>query len=210
MGIFNSDSKQKKNELIMLQNIVLDIDEKKLQVSEEFLEKMTKIYISKYMKVVNEQAPDLTKTTTVALLFKKYDLIILNLEELIKIEPYYKFNRPGPTEFKFRLEASLPEYINGFISREWRKIKPINGQIRDAVAESKCQKFFDSFIPYESRLPQVCSDTLDKLRESVFGTSENKNEAPELSLESEFKPEEFPVLNDDNIVQESDSAQSGI
>ena len=65
MGLFDNEAKQKKNNLIALQNIVLEINEKKLQVSEEFLEKMTKIYISKYLKVINEQMADMGKLSNI-------------------------------------------------------------------------------------------------------------------------------------------------
>lgn len=197
MSIFGNESKQRKNELIQLQNIVLEINEKKLQVSEEFLDKMTKIYISKYMKVVNEQVADLGKLTNIGLLFKKYDIIMSNLDELIKIEPLYKFNKPTPSEYKAQIEGSLDDFVNALISREWRKIKPINGSIReDPMQEKKFTAFFDSFAMYENRLPETSAVLLKRLKDDVFPPKEdapaNLNDAqPD---ESGFTPETFETV----------------
>lgn len=192
MGFFDNDSKQKKNNLIALQNIVLEIDEKKLQVSEEFLDKMTKIYISKYMKNINEIVCDINKLTNIGLLFKKYDAIMSNLNELIKIEPLYRFNKPVPTEFKAQLESNLTEYCNSLISREWKKVSAASDVKRnDPNQEKKMIKFFDTFELYEERLPKASLKLLEKLHSSAFPEKEKKDEKPHLT---DFVPEEFEKL----------------
>ncbi len=202
MGFFDSESRLHKNKLVELQNIVLAINEKKLQVSEDFLEKMTKIYISKYMKVVNEHIADIGSVTGIGLLYRKYDIIMANLNELIKIEPYYsKFTRPIPSEYKAQLENSFEEFINAMISREWRKIKPMNGAVReDPMQETKCRAFFDSFASYEHRMPEASVTLLRQLHNSVFPPEKPKNEIPALNdnipeESPEFVPEEFERID---------------
>lgn len=70
MSFFDNEKKKQRNKQIQLQNIILEIDEKKLQVSEEFLDKMTKIYISRYMKIVNENMANINKVTNIGLLLR--------------------------------------------------------------------------------------------------------------------------------------------
>lgn len=164
MGLFNND--KGKGKLVDLQNIVLNTDEKKLQVSEEFLEKMTKIYISKRMKAVNEMLADMPRIKVFNLIFKKYDAAMTLIDELIRIEDLYKFNDPVPSKFKVQLENSLEGYINAFITREWRTLQP--GTRPDVNSEAKLKAFFENFEPYKERLSEKTLETIKNLHDSVF------------------------------------------
>lgn len=206
MGLFDNESKQKKNNLVALQNIVLDINEKKLQVSEEFLDKMTKIYISKYMKAINDIVSDLNKLTNIGLLIKKYDAIMTNLDELIKIEPLYKFNKPTPTEFKKQLEDSFDDYCNSLITREWKKISAASDLSRiDPNQEKKFQTFFNTFEIYDDRLPKTSLKLLKQLNDSVF-PSENKDDVKLTLNDAEndgFVEEEFEHIDTPETASDS-------
>ncbi|MDE6592726.1 MAG: hypothetical protein K2K57_06675 [Oscillospiraceae bacterium] len=174
MGLFDKESKKKKQDQVELQNIVLDIDEKKLQVSEEFLGQMTKIYISKYMKVVNENISDMGRISSIALLFRKYEVINKNLDMLIKIEPYYKYKNTTPSEYKLEVEEKQEHFINSLIAREWKKVKPSNTSVRDdPMLESKVRKFFAGFDPFKSKMPQGSLELLENLYESAFPEETN-------------------------------------
>lgn len=223
MSFFDNERKKQRNKQIQLQNIILEIDEKKLQVSEEFLEKMTKIYISRYMKVVNENMANINKVTNIGLLFKKYDCIMKNLDELIKIEELYRFRHPTPSEYKEMTEAHLNGFIMSLISREWRKIAPQNNnEAADPRFEHKCRSFFDSFKPYYDRLTNNARTTLAQLETSVFppDDTEGKQENIHLVDEDEFVPETFEPVdaleeprteeqNDENPVEtEPESSQT--
>lgn len=169
MGLFDSESKKRKQDLVSLQNIVLDIDEKKLQVSEEFLEQMTKIYISRYMKTVNECLSDMSRISSISLLFRKYDTALKNLDKLMEIEPCYKYRRTPPSEYKADLEEKLDHFTNSLIAREWKKVKPSGQKVReDPMLESKVRKFFDTYTPFKPRLPQSSIELLDSLYNSAF------------------------------------------
>lgn len=198
MSLFDNESKQRRNKQIQLQNIVLDIDEKKLQVSEEFLEQMTKIYISRYLKVINENISSINKVTNIGLLFKKYDNAMKNLDELIKIEDLHRFRHPTPSEYKEMIEERLDKFIMSLISREWRKIAPQNSaETTDPVLEKKWKAFFASFEPYEDRLTDNAKDTLEQLKNGVFPPEPPEDEQEELHLvaDDEFIPETFEAAD---------------
>ena len=208
MGLFDTDSKQRRNKQIQLQNIILEIDEKKLQVSEEFLEKMTKIYISKYLKIINDNISSITKVTNIGLLFKKYDSIMKNLDELIKIEDLHRFRHPTPSEYKEMLEERLDKFIMSLISREWRKIAPQNSaEASDPIFEKKWKSFFDSFEPYNDRLTDNARSTLEQLKNGVFPPEETVEE-PDMQLvsEDEFISESFEAI--DQPAPETDEAKA--
>ena len=169
MSLFDKESKKRKQDLISLQNIVLDIDEKKLQVSEEFLGQMTKIYISRYMKTVNENLSDMSRISSISLLFRKYDVVLKNLDKLMEIEPYYKYRRTPPSEYRAELEEKLDHFTNSLIAREWKKVKTSGQKVReDPMLETKVRNFFDTYEPFKSRLPQSSLDLLDSLYKSAF------------------------------------------
>ena len=92
MSFFDNEKKKQRNKQIQLQNIILEIDEKKLQVSEEFLDKMTKIYISRYMKIVNENMANINKVTNIGLLFK-FNFALLNFGKIMRGSLRKKFGR---------------------------------------------------------------------------------------------------------------------
>lgn len=201
MGIFGMDAK-KKNDLIMLQNIVLNIDEKKLQVSQEFLDKMTKIYISRYMKVINEHVSELGKVSSIAYLFKRYDLALSNLDELIKIEHLYRFNKPIPSEYKKQIESGINEFVNSYIYRTWRKISPAHSvNVNEEAQKKKYRSFFDSFLPYEERLPASSKEILANLREDVLplDAAVDKITSEEAS---DFVPMEFENIDPSELNNE--------
>lgn len=194
MSLFDNEKKQRRNKQIQLQNIILDIDEKKLQVSEEFLEKMTKIYISEYLKVINENISSINKVTNIGLLFKKYDSIMKNIDELIKIEDLHRFRSPKPSEYKEMIEERLDKFIMSLISREWRKIAPQNSaESTDPCLERKWKAFFASFEPYEDRLTDNAKNTLEQLKNGVFPPESSEEEQEDIHLvsEDEFIPETF-------------------
>lgn len=202
MGLFGSESKQHKQNMVALQNIVLDMNEKKLQVSEDFLDQMTKIYISKYMKVINSQVADLGKLTNIGLLYKKYDIIEDNINELIKIEGLYKFNRPTPSEYMAQLLKSQEDFVNLIITKEWKKICPSSGGMRDDPnRERKCRNFFDAFGLYESKMSEASLRLLKKLHESAFPEKYEESQpvsdtgAQSAEEENAFVPEEFEHIN---------------
>lgn len=203
MSIFDSDSKQRKQDQIALQNIVLDINEKKLQVSEDFLIQMTKIYISRYMKIVNDNVADLGNISNIANLFRKYDNAITNIDYLIQIEGLYRFKRPFPSEYKIQLQDSLPTYVNSLIAREWKKTRSANSiSPDDANDPHKYDVFFETFSLYENKMPESSLKMLQKLHDSVYPKEEiHLSPTNDGSTDDGFVEEQFERIPDPTLTE---------
>ncbi|MDE6708979.1 MAG: hypothetical protein K2J76_00650, partial [Oscillospiraceae bacterium] len=73
MGLFSPN--QAKLKQIELQNIIFGTEEKKLMVSPEFLEEMTKAYVTKRMKNVNKMSEYIVATKSPRKFFMAYDAL---------------------------------------------------------------------------------------------------------------------------------------
>ena len=89
-------------------------------VSNEFLDEMTKVYISKRMKSINNATTSISTTKSPKAFFGYFDSIQSSLEELITLEKYYSFKKPIPSEFKKNLEAKKDKYILAMLNRAWK------------------------------------------------------------------------------------------
>lgn len=118
MALFSGNANKLKQ--IELQNIIFGTDEKKLMVSNEFLDEMTKVYISKRMKVINRAMENISATKSPRAFFGSIDSIQDSLKELIVLEKYYSFKKPVPTEFKKNLEEKKDKYILAMLNRAWK------------------------------------------------------------------------------------------
>lgn len=192
MGLFSKKATQEKVEL---QNIVLGINEKKLEVSPKFLDDMTKIYISKRMSIINENVASFEVLKTVQLLYSKYDAVLKLLEELIAIEPYYNFNPPVPSEYKQELIDKKPMYVTKLLTRKWRQAG-FNG--KDPLANAEITKYFNDCRELYDTLPDESKKIVDDLHRQIYGYG-LMEEPPAVS-----EPEEEDVEN----AESSDAAEN--
>lgn len=118
MALFSGGANKAKQ--VELQNIIFGTNEKKLMVSNEFLDEMTKVYISKRMKSINNAMSSVSTTKSPRTFFGCLDSIHDSLKELIALEKYYSFKKPVPTEFKKNLEAKKDKYVLAMINRAWK------------------------------------------------------------------------------------------
>lgn len=102
---------------IELQNILFGTTEKKLMVSDDFLNKMTIKYISKRMKIINTAFSNLNITRSAVFFFKNTSEIEKYIEDLIVLEKYYPFKNPVPSIYKRNYFAHKPAAITGMINR---------------------------------------------------------------------------------------------
>ena len=205
MGLFNK--KKSDPERVALQNIVLGINEKKLEVSDEFLDEMTKIYVSKRMKLVNEAVESFINVQDVRTLYSKYTYINALLDELEKIESYHKYNDPTPSEYRKMLEDSKPGYVNQIITRSWR-ILGYNTQT--AASQNEVERFFGAYKPALEILPEDSVTLLDELHKGVYGFGINEDPpAEEEESEKETENEsENTEENSDNAAVDVDAAKA--
>lgn len=162
MGIENN----KPEDNIVLQNMILGIDEKKLKVSREFLENMTKVYISKRMRKVNDAVSSFSTLTDLKKLLAKYDYVYFLIDELAKLEPVYTFIPPIPTEYKKQLEEKKPDFITQLIVRTW-KILGYNTKV--SASEEEIRKFFDDIKALRDLMPVKCVEFVNELHSNVYG-----------------------------------------
>lgn len=186
MGLFNRKGNSDK---IQLQNIVLGINEKKLEVSEEFLQNMTKVYISKRMKLINDTIGGFEQLNRVSIYFKKIAYVNRLLDELIAIEPYYIFKYPGPTEYKRQLEENEDNYISQILNRCWKYIRyDANSQ----TINPEVSAYFSDAKSVWDRLPEPNRDMLNELHNNIYGhgiledpDAKNQADSDELSPEED-------------------------
>lgn len=111
-----------KNEKIQLQNILFGTTEKKLMVSNEFLNSMTIKYVSKRMKLINTYYENVHLTRSPSKFFRYSEELEKMLDELITIESYYTFKNPSPSIFKKSYLELKQELITKMLNRAWRSI----------------------------------------------------------------------------------------
>lgn len=105
---------------VELQNLLFGTSEKKLMVSDDFLNGMTVKYISKRMKIINTAFSNLHATRSAVFFFKNTAEIEKYIEDLIVLEKYYPFKNPVPSIYKRNYLAHKPAAITGMINRVWK------------------------------------------------------------------------------------------
>ena len=170
MGLFGNNPHKTKQ--IELQNIIFGTEEKKLMVSPEFLDNMSKSYVSKRMKKVNKMVETVAMTKSPRRFFKAYDSIMTNLDELINIEKLYSFKKPVPTEFKKKVEEKKDHYIECMIKRVWKSVNQKSGI---NPGEKKDPQIFGpvlaEMLEYRERYNDVMLDLIDSFYNSVYEQS---------------------------------------
>lgn len=141
--------KLEKNVKVELQNYLFGTSEKKLMVSEDFLNEMTVKYISKRMSIINTSYVNM-HTTRSAVNFFKYTAEIEKLiEDLIGLEKYYPFKNPVPSVYKRNYLAHKPTATTEMIARIWKHATqkhPIKEGTAIEDIEPKIVLFYDNII----------------------------------------------------------------
>lgn len=170
MGLFSPN--QSKLKQIELQNIIFGTEEKKLMVSQEFLDDMTKAYVTKRMKNVNKMSEFIVATKSPKKFFMAYDSLIKDIDELINLEKYYTFKKPVPTEFKKEINDKISRYTENMINRAWKNANKqnkfqVDGK-RDPVLYGP---FLDEMLEFQDRYSPLQLDLIDGFYQSVYDDS---------------------------------------
>jgi len=172
MALFSGSSS--KNKQVELQNLIFGTDEKKLMVSQEFLDNMTTQYISKRMKSVNRNVEILFTAKSPRSYFTAYDSIMESLGELIKLQQYHRFKEPIPSEFRKTVESKNEKYTTAMINRAWKTANnradfdPTKGEKRDP---KKFAPILDEMLEYKDRYSRNVYDHVDRFYKSVYDCS---------------------------------------
>lgn len=210
MGLFAS--KEEKAKQIELQNIIFGTEEKKLMVSQQFLDDMTKAYITKRMKNVNKMLEYVVVTKSPKRFFTAYDSVQNDLEELINLEKYHTFKKPVPTEFKKEIEAKVGRYAENMIKRCWKDANQKIGLQDNKRIPEKYAPYLDEMLEFREKYPKHVLDLIDTFYMSVYeksifddpsaeaaDTAEEavlENTAGEITDDTEVS-EDIPVMSED-------------
>lgn len=170
MGLFSPN--QNKLKQIELQNIIFGTEEKKLMVSTEFLDEMTKAYVTKRMKNINKMSEFIVATKSPRKFFTAYDSLIKDIDELINLEKYYTFKKPVPTEFKKEINDKVPRYTENMINRAWKDTNKQNKFQPDGKRDPALYgPFLDEMLEYRDRYSPIMLDLIDSFYQSVYDDS---------------------------------------
>ncbi|MDE7303587.1 MAG: hypothetical protein K2N60_09765 [Oscillospiraceae bacterium] len=194
MALFSANPNKLKQ--IELQNIIFGTDEKKLMVSNEFLDEMTKVYISKRMKVINRAMENLSTTKSPRAFFGYIDSINESLKDLIVLEKYYSFKKPVPTEFKKNLEEKKDKYILAMLNRAWKHTNnkanydPTSGLPR---SPEQFGPILEEMVEFRDQYTEAIFGHVERFYTSVYEHSIDYVE-PEPEPEEELSEEEATAL----------------
>ena len=170
MGLFSPN--QAKLKQIELQNIIFGTEEKKLMVSQEFLDDMTKAYVTKRMKNINKMSEFIVATKSPRKFFTAYDALIKDIDELIVLEKYHTFKKPVPTEFKMEIDSKMPRYTENMINRAWKDANKQNkfqqGEKREPI---RYAPYLNEMLEYQDRYSPIVLDLIDGFYQTVYDDS---------------------------------------
>ena len=184
--------KKEKANRVLLQNLIFGTNEKKLMVSDEFLDNMAKQYISNRMKKINIAYDTIRNARLPIQFFKAFDEMQVLLDELIKIEPYYKFKNPIPSVYKNYINENLPEFRSAMLSRSWNNILtrfPLSDNISQE-AMVHYDNIINNMLSFRDRLSDEDLSLIDSLYVTIHGESSDEIITNENSEESEVSSSE--------------------
>lgn len=170
---------------IELQNLIFNTNEKKLMVSSEFLEEMTKQYISKRMKTINQTMEGISATKNPKNFFTYYDTILKALDELIMLEPYHQFNSPEPSAFKKNIQDKKSRYVDSMINRVWKDANmkaKYDLRLEQSRNPEDFNDVFEELLKYRENYSEGNFNFLNRLYTSVFGYGIDEQPEPEEEL----------------------------
>ncbi len=194
--------KRTKQEKIALQNLLFGTSEKKLMVSDEFLNSMALKYISRRMKNINTAYENIHTTKLPAVFFKCCDEIEESLEELIILEPYYSFKNPVPSVYKRNYLKNKPTILTAMLNRIWKHTlqkMPLPDNIEDI--SDKAMLYYDetinSMLECQDKMSEEDLSLIDSFYKQVHGEEED------IFPQEAESPEEEPAEDSNEETEES-------
>ncbi len=202
MGLFSSskaDKKSDKSNQIHLQNIVFNTNENDLMVSPAFLKEMTDRYAGKRLAQINKNLSAMSNTKSPIRFFQYCDIIDTCISELCQIEPYYKFKKPVPSEFKGVLASKHEHTISTMFNRAWKSIlnkaSLVDGVPKDTLP---FEELLREMMMFEDRLAPVHLAAIEMYKNSL---TKNQTAEDKANLEA---MEETMLENDDGMSLDMD------
>jgi|GEM_PF-4300380 len=200
---------------IELQNCLFGTSEKKLMVSEDFLNSMCKKYISKRMEIINKAYENIHITRSPEFFFRNTAEIEKYIEDLIMLEKYYPFKNPVPTIYKRNYMAHKPAAITGMIARAWKgalKKFPLDDKVPIDEISPVAISYYDEVISSLLTQKQYYSEEDMKMIDSYYVMVHGEQEPePEIDFDGfdENSESEESENNSENNNDEEASAEVG-
>jgi hypothetical protein len=182
-------SKNEKQQLIKLQNILFETNERQLMASPPFIMECAKKFALKHLKAVATYMNNIKVTKTPAMFFGSIEPVVSHLESLKKIEELYPLQKPLPSEFLRDFELNKPLYMNNLIKRYWHEIKlkvPPGGN-ENPFVRTYYQKAMDELMRYKDYFSEDQTQLVNVYYSAIFkrdyGTQPS---AEELIAEQEY------------------------
>ena len=131
-----------RDERIAIQKIVSSIPVTRKLLSQDLLVTAINNYVVKNIKIGSTAARNVNTTKHPQVFFSSFRDLIESTENLVKIEPYWRFEGNGPTDQMNDINGRRDRIIRGFINESFNDlVKQIEAQRNTA----KKQKLFDDY-----------------------------------------------------------------
>ncbi len=192
--------KLEKPEKVELQNFLFGTAEKKLMVSDDFLNEMTIKYISKRMKIINTAFSNLHTTRSAAFFFRNTAEIEKLIEDLIILEKYYPFKNPVPSIYKRNYLAHKPAAITGMINRIMKSAFqkfPLKENTPPEEIDPKAMAYYDDVISeLITQKENFSEQDMEMINSFYIRVHGEQNEEPEEPIETS-EPDEENISSDE-------------
>ena len=131
-----------RDERIEIQKIVSSIPVTRKMLSYDLLITAINNYVVKNIKIGANAARNVNTTKHPQVFFSSMRDLISSTENLVKIEPYWRFEGNGPTDQLNDINQRRDRIIKGFINETFTELVK---QIEEAKSPSKKQKLFDDY-----------------------------------------------------------------
>lgn len=131
-----------REERIALQKIVSGTPVTRKLIPQEKLVKLTYSYVERNIKIGSTAAKNVNTTKFPQVFFKSLRDLIVTTENLVKIEPYWRFEGRQPTEQLEDLNTRKDAIIKGFLNETFRELV---SEMEKKNSSSQKQKMFDDY-----------------------------------------------------------------
>ncbi len=131
-----------RDERIALQKIVSGTPVTRKLIPQEKLVKLTYSYVARNIRIGSTAAQNVNTTKYPQVFFKSLRDLIVTTENLVRIEPFWRFEGRGPTEQLEDLNNRKDAIIKGFINETFTNLVI---DMEKKVSPSQKQKMFDDY-----------------------------------------------------------------
>ena len=131
-----------RDERIALQKIVSGTPVTRKLLPQEKLVKLTYSYVVRNIRIGSTAAQNVNTTKYPQVFFKALRDLIVTTENLVKIEPFWRFEGRGPTEQLEDLNNRKDAIIKGFINETFNNLI---ADMEKKTSPSQKQKMFDDY-----------------------------------------------------------------